>query len=385
MKIALVSPYDITWPGGVTAHISYLAREFVYMGHQVKILAPHTPSRAVGLDSENFFSLGRSVPVPSGGSIARLSLSVWMYPRVRRCLADGNFDIVHFHEPLAPYLFMPLATLQNYNAVNVGTFHAFHESTKLYRIFTPFIRQWFDRLDGRIVVSPMAKLHVQRLLPGNNEFSEIPNGIDLSQFSGNMDPVPEFMDGKINILFVGRLEKRKGLNVLLDAYARLKWNHPSVRILVVGPGNPDKKTYRIITERNLKDVIFVGGVSPTQLVRYYQTAHIFCSPATGKESFGIVLLEAMAAGKPIVASRIGGYSLLLKDGHQGLLVPPNDGAALADALSVLVRNSELRRVMGERGLQYVQQYSWTKVAQRVMQYYIEVIRLRDRAGIKKVS
>jgi phosphatidylinositol alpha-mannosyltransferase len=155
--------------------------------------------------------------------------------------------------------------------------------------------------------------------------------------------------------------------------------------LVVGPGSPDKKTYRIITERNIKDVIFVGGVSPTQLVRYYQSSHIFCSPATGKESFGIVLLEAMAAGKPIVASRIGGYSFLLKDGHQGLLVPPKDGLALADALSVLVRNSGLRRGMGERGFQYVQQYSWTRVAQRVMQYYVEVIRLRDRAGIKKAS
>ncbi len=385
MKIALVSPYDITWPGGVTAHISYLAREFVNMGHKVKILAPDTPSRAVEIGSNNYFSLGRSVPIPTGGSIARLSLSVWMYPKVRRYLAEENFDVVHFHEPLAPYLFMPLAMLQNNNSVNIGTFHAFHESTKLYKMLTPFIRQWFDRLDGRIVVSPMAKLHVTRLFPGNNEFSEIPNGIDLGQFSENTDFIPEFMDGKVNILFVGRLEKRKGLNVLLDAYARLKWNHPSVRLLIVGPGNPDKKTYRIMTERNLKDVIFVGGVSPTELIRYYQSAHIFCSPATGKESFGIVLLEAMATGKPIVASRIGGYSFLLKDGHQGLLVPPNDGPALADALSVLIKNPELRHDMGERGLQSVQQYSWTRVAHRIMQYYLEVIRLQNRAEAKRLS
>lgn len=385
MKIALVSPYDITWPGGVTTHISSLGREFLNMGHQVKVLAPHTPSRAVPLDSESFFSLGRSVPIPSGGSIARLSLSIWMYRKVQKFLADGKFDIVHFHEPLAPYLFMPLAMFQNHNSVNIGTFHAFHESTRLYKVFTPFIRQWFDRLDGRIVVSPMAKLHVTRLFPGNNEFAEIPNGIDLSQFSSNIDPIPELMDGKVNILFVGRLEKRKGLNVLLDAYASLKWNHPSVRLLIVGPGSPDKKTYRIMTERNIKDVIFVGGVSPTQLVRYYNSAHIFCSPATGKESFGIVLLEAMAACKPIVASRIGGYSFLLKDGYQGLLVPPKDSLALADALSSLIRNSELRRDMGKRGLQSVQQYSWPRVAQRVMEYYVEVIRLRDRARIKRVS
>ena len=134
-----------------------------------------------------------------------------------------------------------------------------------------------------------------------------------------------------------------------------------------------------------QDVIFVGGVSPTELIRYYQSAHIFCSPATGKESFGIVLLEAMATGKPIVASRIGGYSFLLKDGHQGLLVPPNDGPALADALSVLIKNPELRHDMGERGLQSVQQYSWTRVAHRIMQYYLEVIRLQNRAEAKRLS
>ena len=364
MKIALVSPYDFTWPGGVTAHISQLSHQLTDMGHSVKILAPFSPSRIDGQE-QNFIPLGRSVPIPSGGSIARISLSAWLYRRVRRILHQEKFDVIHLHEPLAPYL--PLAVLQCSNSVNIGTFHAFHGSTRMYRWSSPFLKHWFQRLNGRIAVSPAALSHVQQFFP--QDYTIIPNGIDLDFFAADVPPVPEFRDGKINILFVGRLEKRKGLRYLLDAYGRLKWDFPNTRLIVVGPGNPDKYCYRILAERSLEDVVFVGAVDHKMLPRYYQTADIFCSPAIGKESFGIVLLEAMAAAKPIVASRIQGYADVVTDGHQGLLTPPQDGEGLAATLARLVQDSDLRHKLGANGRADVNQYAWQTVATRVVDYY----------------
>ena len=364
MKIALVSPYDFTWPGGVTAHISQLSHQLTGMGHQVKILAPYSPARTDGLD-QNFVPLGRSVPIPCGGSIARISLSPWLYRQVRSLLQRENFDVIHLHEPMAPYL--PLAVLQSSKSVNIGTFHAFHGSTRLYIWSSPFLKRWFKRLSGHIVVSPAALSHVSRFFPGN--YHLIPNGIDLEFFGSQAPPLPEFCDGKTNILFVGRLEKRKGLRYLLEAYSRIKWDFPDTRLIVVGPGNPDKYCYRILAERNLQDVVFTGTVDHATLPRYYSTADIFCSPATGKESFGIVLLEAMAASKPIVASRIQGFSYIVKHGQQGLLVPPKDVDALADGLALLIQNPDLRSEMGAKGRAMVNDYSWDNVARQLADFY----------------
>ena len=364
MKIALVSPYDITWPGGVTGHISQLSHQFTRMGHEVKVLAPHSPSRRVP-EEDSFVSLGRSVPIPTGGSIARLSLSVWRRQKIRDILKQERFDVVHLHEPLMPVL--PLFVLKASRALNVGTFHAFYGRFRNYGWSHPILKHWFKRLDGLIAVSPAARQYASRFFPG--EYSIIPNGIDVDYFSADVEPIPEFEDGKLNILFVGRMEKRKGLRYLLEAYSRLKWDLPDVRLVVVGPGNLDKDCHRVLGERNLQDVVFLGGVPYRDLPRYYKSAHICCAPATGRESFGIVLLEAMAAGKPVLASRIEGYSGLVGHGEQGLMVPPKDSAALADALALLIRNPGLRSQMGARGRQMVEQYRWEKVAAQVMDYY----------------
>ncbi|MCE2465043.1 MAG: glycosyltransferase family 4 protein [Dehalococcoidia bacterium] len=364
MKIALVSPYDFTWPGGVTAHISQLGHQFSHMGHEVEILAPHSPAR----DSEpslNFVPLGRSVPIPTGGSIARLSLSLWLHRKTKRILEEKEFDLVHLHEPLMPVL--PLTVLQCSNTVNVGTFHAFYGRFRNYGWSHRLLKRWFNKLDGLIAVSPAAHQYVSRFFPGN--YRIIPNGIDVDHFATAGKPIPELQDGKTNILFVGRLEKRKGLRYLLEAFGMLKWEHPNVRLLVVGPGSLDKDCHRVLGERNLQDVVFLGGVPYQDLPSYYASAHIFCSPATGRESFGIVLLEAMAAGRPIVATSIEGYSCVVTHGEQGLLVPPKDSASLAVALGRLVADGDLRSQMGLMGRQSVEQYRWEKIARMVMDHY----------------
>ena len=362
----MVSPYDFTWPGGVTSHIGQLARELGHLGHQVQVLAPHSPSRQ-GRDCEEFVPLGRSVPLPSGGSIARVSLSWWLFPKVRDLLRQEAFDIVHLHEPLAPIL--PLCVLEFSDAVNIGTFHACHTHQHLYRLSHPILKRWHQRLDGSIAVSPAAHRYVNSSFPG--EYTIIPNGIDLDHFDGQAEPWPQYQDGKTNILFVGRLEKRKGLKYLLEAYSRLKWDLPDIRLLVVGPGSPDRDSYSILGGRGLKDIEFVGWVSNEDLPRYYASAHIFCSPATGAESFGYVLLEAMAAGKPIVASNIEGYSGIMSHEKEGLLFAPKDSEALGKALDLLIRDTALASSMGAQGRETVEQYRWETVARQVEGYYLD--------------
>ncbi|MDE2778553.1 MAG: glycosyltransferase family 4 protein [Chloroflexota bacterium] len=372
MKIAMVSPYDFTWPGGVTAHVSQLAQELTQCGHQVTVIAPHSPSRQC-FEAESFVPLGRSVPVPSGGSIARVSLSWWLYPKVREMLQEESFDLIHLHEPLAPIL--PLCFLECSNTVNVGTFHAYYSRQHLYRFSQPIIRRWHNRLHGGIAVSPAARRYVHNFFP--RDYRIIPNGIDVDHFAGNAKPWPQYQDGKTNILFVGRKEKRKGLKYLLEAYCRLKWERPETRLIIVGPGDLDRDSQGIVSARNPGDVEIVGGVSYRDLPRYYATADIFCSPATGQESFGIVLLEAMACGKPIVASAIEGYMGIVKEGEQGLLFPRKDAQALAETLATLIDNPDYARRLGQTGRRMVEQYRWQAVARQVESYYLDCISEND--------
>ena len=364
MKIAMVSPYDFTWPGGVTAHVAQLARALGRSGHEVQVLAPHSPSRDFQ-DSDLLVPFGRSVPLPSGGSTARVTLSWWLYPKIRALLKKEQFDIIHLHEPMVPIL--PLCVLEFSKSINVGTFHASYSRQHLYRAFQPIIKRWQKRLHGSIAVSPAARRYVNNTFPG--EYEIIPNGIDYKHFSANVAPLPQYQDGKLNILFVGRLEKRKGLRYLLEAYSKLKWEMPNTRLIVVGPGNPDKESYRILSSHGLRDVEFAGRVSYDELPRYYATADIFCSPATGGESFGIVLLEAMSAGKPVVASDIEGFRGIITDGEQGLLVTKKDTGGLANALGRLARDPELRSKLGGQGSRSAEDYRWEVVAGRVEEYY----------------
>tara|TARA_B100000749_G_scaffold43478_2_gene30062 strand:+ start:4367 stop:5509 length:1143 start_codon:yes stop_codon:yes gene_type:complete len=364
VKIAMVSPYDFTWPGGVTAHVAQLARALGRSGHEVQVLAPHSPSRDFQ-DSDLLVPFGRSVPLPSGGSTARVTLSWWLYPKIRALLKKEQFDIIHLHEPMVPIL--PLCVLEFSKSVNVGTFHASYSRQHLYRAFQPIIKRWQKRLHGSIAVSPAARRYVNNTFPG--EYEIIPNGIDYKHFSANVAPLPQYQDGKLNILFVGRLEKRKGLRYLLEAYSKLKWEMPNTRLIVVGPGNPDKESYRILSSHGLRDVEFAGRVSYDELPRYYATADIFCSPATGGESFGIVLLEAMSAGKPVVASDIEGFRGIMTDGEQGLLVTKKDTGGLANALGRLARDPELRSKLGGQGSRSAEDYRWEVVAGRVEEYY----------------
>jgi len=376
MKIALVSPYDFAFPGGVINHIFSLEQHFTRMGHQVKIIAP--ASKAASSLNSSLIPIGRPRPVPTSGSIARVTISPWLSSRIKAVLEEEKFDIIHLHEPLMPMLCTTVLRLSQ--TVNIGTFHAFsaqsgHEFLG-YNFGRPFstmlLKRWFRRLDGKIAVSKPAMEFVSKYFPGY--YNIIPNGIDLERFSPDVSPIEEFCDGKVNILFVGRLEKRKGLNYLLKAYKRVKQEISESRLIVVGPGTRLRRKYEKQVKRDrLKDVVFVGYVSGDDLPRYYRTADVFCAPATGWESFGIVLLEAMAVGKPVVASNIEGYANVVTHGVEGLLVPPKDEEMLAQALISVMGDQPLRQQMGARGKLKAQEYGWEHIAQRVLDYYVRVL------------
>jgi len=372
MKIALVSPYDFSYPGGVVRHISSLEYYFTRMGHMVKIIAPaSSPVTGYG---DRFIAIGKPRPIPTSGSIARITISLTLADKVKEVLEREKFDIIHLHEPLAPTLCTTVLRLSN--SINIGTFHA-TESRPSYRWSRPlllrrFLKKWFERLDGRIAVSPPARDFINKHFPSTYDI--IPNGIDLDYFSPANSPLPEFQDEKTNILFVGRLENRKGLEYLLKAYRLIKPDCPNCRLIVVGPGTRLRRKYeKNIAESGLPDVVFTGRVDNKELPRYYKTADIFCAPATGHESFGIVLLEAMATGKPVIASDISGYRSVIADGLDGILVPPKQEVPLAQAISSLMQNKTLRLQIGEKGRRKSLDFGWDKVSRRVMDYYTRIL------------
>lgn len=364
MKIALVSPYDLAVPGGVNVHISHLAEHFRALDHTVRVYGPSSDDTALGSDPD-MIPIGRPRPIHASGSIVRITLDPRISSRVRAELEQEQFDVVHVHEPLMPLL--PIQFLRFSEAVNVGTFHAAKEGgNRLYQYSRRILRRYFRRLGGKIAVSPAAEALVLRYFPGY--FNIIPNGITLSRFT-DQQPLPRFMDGKRNILFVGRMEKRKGLKYLLRAYTAVKREMPNCRLIVVGDGKLRAGFERRMLAAGVEDVIFEGYVPDADLGRYYATADVFCAPNTGNESQGYVLLEAMAAGKPVVASNIEGFAGVITHGVEGSLVLPKDADALALALVHLLADPVARETMGRHARTRAEEFGWDRVAQRVLSYY----------------
>jgi phosphatidylinositol alpha-mannosyltransferase len=376
MRIAMVSPYDYPYPGGVTKHITNLAKCFRRQGHQVSIIA--ASSQAAANVSPDVIRVSRFVvPMPYSGSVARISLSPWIARRFRALLQRRTFDVVHLHEPTTPTLPWAVACQSQKlspQTVLVGTFHAYRETPSFpFSYARPIFARVVNRLDGRIAVSPAARDYISAYFPGS--YRVIPNGVDVTLFGNpRTPPLPRFSEG-VNILFVGRLDPRKGFRYLIRAYARVKMALPQVRLLVVGPYSAEERRpyEQKLVSMGLSDVHFIGYVPDEELARYYQSSQVLCAPSTGFESFGMVLLEAMASGTPIVASDIEGYRNVVNHHGEGLLVLPKDAAALAQALVHVLQRPDLRRAMGQRGQATASRYAWDRVADRVLDCYRETL------------
>ncbi len=374
MKIALVSPYDWAVSGGVNNHISHLAEQFVELGHEPHIIAPGVKPSSNGLCPITI--IGRPIPLRVSGSVARITLSLRTGGKVKSVLEGTDFDIVHVHEPFMPQL--PIQFLRYSTTVNVGTWHAARDSNFVYVYGRRLIKRWQRKLDGKIAVSQAAVKHIEQYFPGY--YNIIPNGVDIEHFARDAAPLPEFMDGKRNVLFVGRPEKRKGLKFLIRAFVGVQRAIPDSRLIVVGAGEFGRYE-NAVRKARLHDVVFRSYVPFDELPRYHRSAHVFCAPNTGYESQGIVLLEAMAADLPIVASNIDGFAGVLTHGVEGLLVRPEDAQSLSEALIDLLQDDDRARAMAARGRDRAQFYSWDRVAQQILSYYERLIyerRLNDR-------
>lgn len=373
MRIAFVSPYDWNVHGGVNSHIRHLADIFRSWGHEVVIFAPASEPEAV---EGQCVVMGKPYGLHVSGSVARITFS-WVASRVKKEFSADQFDVVHLHEPLMPLL--PYHFLRYSRSVNVGTFHAARDGgLRLYGYTKPFTRRWFRKLDGKIAVSPAAVSLVSRYFAGY--FNIIPNGIEFEHWAQPREKLPEFNDNRFNILFVGRPEKRKGLKYLLRAYIQLRQKRDDTRLIVVGAG--DFSRYERLMQP-FPDVVFRSNVPYSELPRYHQTAHVFCAPNTGNESQGYVIIEALAAGLPVVASNIEGFAGVITHESEGLLVRPKDDEALAEAIGRLLRDPALRRRLSARGQEHAYTYSWDNIAHRVMSYYERL--LYERRQVAEVT
>jgi len=361
VKICLVSPYDYPYPGGVTEQVKGLEKHLRLRGHQITILAPSSEDDA-RLLAGNVRRLGDVVELPANGSRARISLSLGISRTVREILSTEAFDVIHLHEPLMPTV--PLIVLRQSQTCNVGTFHAYGDESLAYAAARPLLRSYFERLHGRIAVSVAARDYVSQYFPG--DYAIIPNGVDVARFAAPLPPLER--DGRPVILFVGRFEEqRKGFRTLLQALPLVRTVCPDVRLIVVGKGDPG--LFADLLPDTSGVVEFSGYVSAAELPRYYQSCTVYCSPSTGQESFGVVLLEAMAAGAPIVASRCVGYAAVLSHGQEGFLFEPRSPEALAVALVRVLSDAALRDAMAAHGRVTAARYDWPLVAARVEAFY----------------
>ncbi|MDD5145386.1 MAG: glycosyltransferase family 4 protein [Candidatus Pacebacteria bacterium] len=371
MKIGLVSFHSFFNPGGVKAHILGLQTEFKKRGIKSKIIVPR---RKIPENyGKDVILLGTSLPLKIAGTQADFDIGFNPFS-ITEMLKREKFDVLHFHNFSFPLGFQ---ILERSKSLNILTFHANIEKVKIFKTF-PFILDVFrkeviDEIDGIIGVNPL-NLKVFKNYKGPKIV--IPNGIDLDKFNPRVPKIKKYLDGKINILFLGRIEERKGLIYLLKAYKILEkkvgngWANSNLRLIVVGEGPLKDDCEKFVRDNKLKNVVFEGENRKIPAASYYATADIYCSPAIYGESFGIVLIEAMAVGKPVVAFANSGYEIVLGKGKgKNFLAKPKDYRTLAKKLEILIKNKKLRKEMGEWGKKEARKYSWPRIADEVLAFY----------------
>jgi phosphatidylinositol alpha-mannosyltransferase len=362
VRVGIVCPYTWDVPGGVQAHVHDLAESLLSQGHEVSVLTPvDDPDEAALPDW--VVPAGRAVPVPYNGSVARLAFGPLSLARTRRWLREGRFDVLHVHEPTVPSLSM-LATFAARGPM-VATFHTATTRSRALQVFGTALQPGLEKITGRIAVSPAARRVVVEHLGGDAVL--VPNGVSVARFEG-AQPFPDRPDAP-TVCFLGRIdEPRKGLAVLLEALPELVRRVPGVRLLVAGPG--DVEEVRASVPAQLRDrVELMGLVSEADKPRVYASGDVYCAPNTHGESFGIVLIEAMAAGTPVVASDLEAFRRVLEDGGAGVLFPVGDALALAGALADLLADPGRRAALSATGHEVVRRYDWATVTRMVLAVY----------------
>jgi phosphatidylinositol alpha-mannosyltransferase len=369
MRIGMVCPYSFDVPGGVQAHVLQLAEVMLGYGHEVSVLAPSSPHVTL---PDYVVSGGKAVPIPYNGSIARLRFGPATHRKVKKWIFEGDFDVLHVHEPNAPSLSM-LALMVAEGPI-VATFHTSTTKSLTLSVFQGILRPWHEKIVGRIAVSDLARRWQMEAL--GSDAVQIPNGVDVASFASapKLDGYPRA--GK-SVLFLGRFdEPRKGMEVLLGALPALVEVFPDVEVLVVGRGDED--SLREEAGELAGHLTFLGQVDDAAKASAMRSVDVYCAPNTGGESFGIVLVEAMAAGTAVVASDLDAFRRVLEDGAAGRLVPVDDAPALATALVEILSDDAMRQRYVDVASAAVHRYDWSVVAREILRVYETVA----GAGVK---
>jgi phosphatidylinositol alpha-mannosyltransferase len=367
VRIGLVCPYSFDVPGGVQFHVRDLAEHLLATGHEVSVLAPADDETPVPAYVE---AAGRAVPVKYNGSVARLTFGPVSAGRVRRWLAEGEFDLLHIHEPVTPSL--SLLALWAASGPVVATFHTANLRSRAMQAAQPLLRPSLEKISARIAVSEDARRTLVEHLGGDAVV--IPNGVYVSRFAdARCDPRWEGTDSRPTVAFVGRLdEPRKGLGVLAEAIPAVRAALPGVRFLVLGRGEAEDVLDGLRErggEAAVDSVELLGPLDDADKAALLRSVDVYCAPHTGGESFGIVLVEAMSAGAPVLASDIGAFRRVLDDGGLGVLFPVGDGSALSAALVDLLLDPSRRHALSAAGSAAVARYDWSRVAAQVLAVY----------------
>ncbi|WP_067843651.1 glycosyltransferase family 4 protein [Nocardia lijiangensis] len=367
MKIGMVCPYSFDVPGGVQAHVVDLARVLIERGHRVSVLAPASEGTSL---PEFVVSAGRAVAIPYNGSVARLSFGPMAYTRIRRWIDGNDFDVLHIHEPNAPSLSM--LALKIAEGPIVATFHTSTTKSLVLSTFQGVLRPYHEKISGRIAVSELARRWQVEAL--GSDAVEIPNGVDVTAFA-RAPMLPGYPRAGGTVLFLGRYdEPRKGMDVLLGALPELVRRHPDVEILIVGRG--DEERLRREAGPHAGHLRFLGQVSDEEKASAMRSADVYVAPNLGGESFGIILIEAMAAGTAVVASELDAFRRVLRDGTAGILVPVGDSARLAAALDTVLTDEVRRESLVHTANQVVGEYDWPVVAEQILRVY-ETVTIGD--------
>ena len=360
MRIGMVCPYSFDVHGGVQAHVLQLAEVMQERGHYVSVLAPSSPHVTL---PDYVVSGGKAVPIPYNGSVARLRFGPATHRLVKKWIAAGEFDVLHLHEPNAPSL--SVLALMVAEGPIVATFHTSTTKSFALSVFQGILRPWNEKIVGRIAVSDLARRWQMEAL--GSDAVQIPNGVDVAFFAA-AEPLPGYPRPEKTVLFLGRFdEPRKGMAVLLGALPTLAQHFPDIEILVVGRGDDDE--LREEAGELAGHLRFLGQVDDAEKAAALRSADVYCAPNTGGESFGIVLVEAMAAGTAVVASNLDAFRRVLDDGNAGRLVDVEDSEGLAEALIAVLGDAEVRQGYVAAATAAVHQYDWSVVADEIMRVY----------------
>lgn len=380
MKVLMVSETYYPYIGGISEHILHLSKELKSRGHDVRVLTSRFGKDEP--DDPGVIRVCRGFLIRANKSYSRLTVGLRPSKKVKQVLESEAPDVVHIHGSLA--LTLPVLAIRHSRAVNVMTFHAGHNHSVGYLLFKPLLLPYFRKLYGLIAVSEVARASMAKYFPGR--YWLIPNGVDTETFSPDCPPLPQFANHPgPKILFMGRFEPRKGLPYLLRALPHIKRELPEVLLIIVGSGPFEAPYRRMVVKELAQNVLFVGACQGKVRASFYASCDLFCSPSIGNESFGITILEAMASGRPVVASDIPAFHSVLEDGKEGLFFRPRDPKDLAQKCLRILKDPGLKVWMGQLGRRKALEYSWPKVASQVEALYLELLSGYQKRPYKPVG